>query len=213
MPDGSGDLNQRIADRVSELRAASGFSLEALAERSAVSRSMISLIERGESSPTAAVLEKLTRALGVPLASLFDAPTQPVQAGPEPVLRYTDQPVWKDPLTGYVRRNVSPAGVPQRLRIVEIHFPPGERVSFEPAPEARPFHQQFWLLEGLMDVHLADAMSHLRNARYQLKKGDCIAVQMDEVILLHNPGKKTARYAVMTVPIGPISRRLRDPQS
>ncbi len=114
--------------------------------------------------------------------------------------------MWKDPLTGYVRRNVSPAGVPQRLRIVEIRFPPGERVSLEPAPEARPFHQQFWLLEGVMDVHLA-------HARDQLKKGDCIAVEMDEVILLHNPRKKTARYAIMTVPIVPISRRVRDPRS
>ncbi len=34
---------------------------------------MISLIERGESSPTAVVLEKLSAALGVTLASLFDA--------------------------------------------------------------------------------------------------------------------------------------------
>ncbi len=87
MPDESADLNQRIAERISELRAASRFSLEALAERSGVSRSMISLLERGESNPTAALLEKLTRALGVPLASLFDAPTPPIQAAPEPVLR------------------------------------------------------------------------------------------------------------------------------
>jgi transcriptional regulator with XRE-family HTH domain len=34
---------------------------------------MISLIERGESSPTAVVLEKLAAGLGVMLASLFDA--------------------------------------------------------------------------------------------------------------------------------------------
>ena len=53
------ELNQRIADRVRELRAAQGLSLEALAAKSGVSRSMISLIERGESSPTAVVLEKL----------------------------------------------------------------------------------------------------------------------------------------------------------
>lgn len=50
-------LNDRIARRVRELRAARGLSLEALAAQSGVSRSMISLIERGESSPTAVVLE------------------------------------------------------------------------------------------------------------------------------------------------------------
>src|SRR2546426_328566 len=68
------DLNQRIAERVRELRAAHGLSLDALAGKSGVSRSMISLIERGESSPTAVVLEKLAAGLGVMLASLFDAP-------------------------------------------------------------------------------------------------------------------------------------------
>jgi len=53
------DLNARIAHRVSALRAERELTLEALAVRCDVSRSMISLIERGESSPTAVVLEKL----------------------------------------------------------------------------------------------------------------------------------------------------------
>ena len=39
-------INQRIAARVRDLRGASGLSLEALAERSGVSRSMISQIGR-----------------------------------------------------------------------------------------------------------------------------------------------------------------------
>ncbi|MBX9760540.1 MAG: helix-turn-helix domain-containing protein, partial [Beijerinckiaceae bacterium] len=52
-------INHRIAARVRELRGRSGLSLEALADACGVSRSMISLVERGESSPTAVVLEKL----------------------------------------------------------------------------------------------------------------------------------------------------------
>ena len=84
MKDAAPDLNQRIAGRVRELRAARGLSLDALAGRSGVSRSMISLIERGESSPTAVVLEKLAAGLGVTLASLFDAPAAaaPARVGP-----------------------------------------------------------------------------------------------------------------------------------
>ena len=66
-------INQRIAERVREFRAERGLSLEVLATKSGVSRSMISLIERGESSPTAVVLDKLAVALGVTLATLFDA--------------------------------------------------------------------------------------------------------------------------------------------
>ena len=106
-------LNQRIAARVSELRSAREFSLDELATKSGVSRSMISLIERGESSPTAVVLEKLAAGLGVTLASLFDGPAAEAAMPPGPVSRRADQPEWQDPESGYLRRNVSPPGVPQ----------------------------------------------------------------------------------------------------
>src|SRR5438876_4945575 len=127
MGEAAPDLNERIAERVRELRAKRGLSLDALASKSGVSRSMISLIERGESSPTAVVLEKLAAGLGVMLASLFDAPAAAPQTPSGPVARRDDQPQWQDPASGYVRRNVSPPGVPQPMQIVEVHFPPGGR--------------------------------------------------------------------------------------
>jgi transcriptional regulator with XRE-family HTH domain len=192
MKDDAGDINKRIANRVRELRSRCRFSLDDLAERSGVSRSMISVIERGESSPTAALLEKLTRALGVPLASLFDAPKTARRNAVEPLMRHADQPVWKDPDTGYIRRNISPPEVPQRIRIVEVQFPAGSRISFEPAPGQRPFHQQIWLLEGVMDIRLGPA-------RYQMQKGDCLAVRMDQITMFFNPGTKASRYAIVTV--------------
>src|SRR5690242_13281623 len=103
MQETASDLNQRIAERVRELRGARALSLDALAGRSGVSRSMISLIERGESSATAVVLEKLAAGLGVPLASLFDAPGAAAGAATSnsPVSRRADQPQWQDPGSGY----------------------------------------------------------------------------------------------------------------
>src|ERR1700704_950144 len=133
-------LNQRIAERVRELRAAQGLSLDALADKSGVSRSMISLIERGESSPTAVVLERLAVGLGVTIASLFEPATAPHQPS-GPVARREDQPRWKDPASGYIRRNVSPPGVPQPMQIVEVHFPPGGRVAFEVGARDMRVHQ------------------------------------------------------------------------
>src|SRR6476660_6075931 len=120
MADTARSLNRRIAARFKELRAARGLSLDALAGKSGVSRSMISLIERGESSPTAAVLEKLAVGLNVALASLFDAPTA-AQSLSGPLARREEQPQWKDPASGYVRRSVSPPGVPHPMQIVEVH--------------------------------------------------------------------------------------------
>src|SRR5688572_31433650 len=115
MDTGGSDVNRRIASRIRELRATRGDSLDALAARSGVSRSMISLVERGESSPTAVVLEKLAAGLGVTLASLFDMPPARTEAPRGPVARRADQLEWKDPASGYVRRNISPPGVPQPM--------------------------------------------------------------------------------------------------
>jgi transcriptional regulator with XRE-family HTH domain len=191
MQDTASDLNQRIAERVRELRAGQGLSLDALAGKSGVSRSMISLIERGESSPTAVVLEKLAAGLGVMLAALFDAPAAPAQAPAGPVARRDDQPHWRDPASGYLRRNVSPPGVPQPMQIVEIQFPPGARVAFETGPRDVRVHQQVWVLEGAIDITVG-------TERHRLRDGDCLAMQLDRPTMFHNPTRKPARYAVVS---------------
>jgi transcriptional regulator with XRE-family HTH domain len=179
---------------VRELRAAHGLSLDALAAKCGVSRSMISLIERGESSPTAVVLEKLAAGLGVMLASLFDAPagdTRGPRARPAgPVARRDDQPQWRDPASGYVRRNVSPPGVPQPMQIVEVNFPAGGRVAFETAARAARVYQQVWVLEGAIDITLGAE-------RHRLRQGDCLAMELDGPTMFHNPTRKPARYAVV----------------
>jgi transcriptional regulator with XRE-family HTH domain len=191
MGEAAPDLNQRIAERVRELRARQGLSLEALAAKSGVSRSMISLIERGESSPTAVVLEKLAGGLGVMLASLFDSPrsaSAPVPSGP--VARREDQPLWRDPASGYLRRNISPPGVPQPMQIVEVRFPAGGRVAFETGGRDVRVHQQVWVLEGTIDVTVGDE-------RHRLHEGDCLAMQLDRPTMFHNPTRKATRYAVV----------------
>jgi len=191
------DLTQRIAERVRELRAARRLPLDALARKSGVSRSMISLIERGESSPTAAVLERLASGLGVALASLFDPVS--VRASNGPVARRADQPQWQDPASGYVRRNVSPPNCAQALHIVEVHFPPGGRVAFENGAPDLCVQQQVWLLEGALDITLG-------TERYRLREGDCMAMQLDCPTMFHNPTRKPARYAVV-VATEPSARR------
>jgi transcriptional regulator with XRE-family HTH domain len=190
MQDTASDLNQRLADRVRELRAGRGLSLEALASKSGVSRSMISLIERGESSPTAVVLEKLAAGLGVMLASLFEAPAAGARAPGGPVARRADQPQWQDPASGYLRRNISPPGVLQPVQIVEVQFPPGGRVAFETGARDGRVHQQVWVLEGTIDVTLGAE-------RYRLREGDCLAMQLDRPTMFHNPTRKPTRYAVV----------------
>jgi len=180
------DITQRIGHRLHELRSAAGLSLDALAQKSGVSRSNISLIERGQSSPTAVVLDKLSSALGVSVASMFE--TGPAPAAPSPLARVADQLVWDDPASGYRRRNVSPAGV-SPLQLVDVVFPAGQRVSFETSERDTDIHQLVWMIDGVMEIDHG-------SEQWQLSPGDCLAMRLDAPIRFHNPGAKPARYLV-----------------
>lgn len=190
-----GDLNQRIAQRMRDLRAASGLSLDALAARCGVSRSMISLIERGESSPTAVVLEKLATGLNVTLASLFED----ARPSPSPIARRADQVSWRDPHSGYLRRNVSPAGAASAIQIVEVSFPPGARVAYETGAREPLVHQQVWVLEGAIEIRVGDQA-------HELGAGDCLALVLDRPVAFHNPHRQAARYVVVIASLSPFGR-------
>jgi transcriptional regulator with XRE-family HTH domain len=181
------DINVLIGRRLRELRDAQGWSLEALADRSKVSRSNISLIERGQSSPTAAVLDKLATALNVTLASLFERETAP-SGEPSPLARADEQPIWRDPESGYRRRNVSP-GVASPLQLVEVYFPAGQRVAYETGKREALIHQHIWLIEGAMNITAGER-------RWRLETGDCLAMRLDSPIVYHNPTRRAARYLV-----------------
>ncbi len=180
------DINSRIAARVRELRERSALSLDALAGKSDVSRSMISLIERGETSPTAVVLEKIATGLGVTLGALFDDAAAP----PSPVSTAADRATWKDPQSGYLRRNISPAGFPSPIRIVEVSFPAGAKVAYESGARDSAVAQQIWVQQGTVEVTVG-------KTTYELGKDDCLAMQLDAPVTFRNRTRKPARYIVV----------------
>lgn len=185
-PDAGHDINARIGNRVRRLRTELGLSLDALATRSEVSRSMISVIERGESSPTAVVLEKIATGLGVALAALFDDD----QAPPSPVSRRAERTAWTDPKSGYRRRNISPPNFPSPIQIVEVVLPAGSRVAYETGPREATIHQQIWVQEGAIEVTLG-------GTTYTLAEDDCFAMQLNDSMAFHNVTEAPARYLVI----------------
>ena len=180
------DINARLARRVRALRTEHGMTLDALAARSDVSRSMISLVERGESSPTAVVLEKIATGLGVSLATLFDDASAPA----DPVSRADERTPWRDPQSGYVRRNISPANFPSPIQIVEILLPAGARVAYETGARDVTIHQQIWVQEGVVEVTLG-------TVTYRLSADDCLAMQLNAPTAFRNRTRKPARYFVI----------------
>jgi transcriptional regulator with XRE-family HTH domain len=147
---------------------------------------MLSLVERGESSPTAVVLDKIATGLGVALAALFDdagGPASPVSHG-------RDRVPWRDPESGYIRRNISPPNFPSPLQIVDVLLPAGARVAYETGAREASIHQQVWVQEGSIEV-TAGSVAH------RLSEDDCLAMQLNEPVAFRNHTRKRARYIVV----------------
>lgn len=180
------DINQRIAARVRQLRTDTGLSLDALAQRCDVSRSMLSLVERGESNATAVVLEKIAAGLGVSLASLFDQP----DSQPSPIARREDRQTWQDPDSAYLRRNISPPNFPSPIQIVDVELPAGACVDYESQIQHLHMHEQIWVKIGKLEVTVG-------SQPYTLGEDDCLAFPLNERIAFKNPESSTCHYLVV----------------
>lgn len=178
-------LSLALAATLLAARQARGLSGGELAERSGVSRAMISKIERGETQPTAALLAKLSGALGMTLSELV------AQAEHGRLVRRADQPTWTDPDSGYTRRAVSPgAGGP--LELVEVELPAGAEVAF-PAETYAFIHQQIWVLAGRLVFREGageDRVDH------DLAVGDCLQLGPPVACVFRNPTGEPCRYLV-----------------
>ena len=151
--------DEALADAVQAARLAQGLSTAALAERSGVSRAMIAKIERAEAQPTAALLGRLSGALGMTLSELIAR----AEHADSRLARAADQPTWTDPDSGYTRRAVSPAaGGP--LELVEVTLPAGASVAY-PADTYAFIHQQLWVLEGTLQIPRGRARARARSRR------------------------------------------------
>src|SRR4029453_14250805 len=92
------DLSQRLAQRIRLERDGRGWSLAELAERSGGPKATLNKNEGPEVSPAAVVLVRLASAFDLTLAGLMLR----AEGQGERVSRAADQPVWRDPETGYL---------------------------------------------------------------------------------------------------------------
>ena len=180
------DIDSRIAARIAAERERRGWSLAELAERSGVSKAMLSRIEREETSPTAALLARIAAAFGLTLAQLLEPARAPVKR----LLRKAEQARWRDPATGYVRRQVfQSASVP--LELVEVELPAGARVRF-PAWSYENTGHVVWLLRGALDIREG-------SQTHRLSAGDRVQFGPPQETEYFNPGDAPCRYLVVLI--------------
>ncbi len=164
------DIHDRLAASLRAARKARGLSLDAAAKLSGVSRSMVSQIERGESSPTVATLWALTQALQLDFAGLLeDRPAPGVEvtrAGSAPVIQRG----------GVTIRILSAPESVGAHEVYELVFVPGAALTSDAhSPGCR---EHLTVLEGKLSVTSGEATDSLGPgdvARYPADRGHAIA--------------------------------------
>src|ERR1700722_16274426 len=132
----------QIARRLRLERDSRGWSLADLAERSGVSKATISKIERQDVSPTAVILVRLAGAFDLTLAGLLLR----AEGERERLSRAADQPLWRDPATGYLRKQLF-SRPDHPVEIAQVELPGGQEVAL-PASSYAHIRQVVWVLAG-----------------------------------------------------------------
>ena len=173
MTENADDILSRLPARLKQARREKGLSLEAVANLSGVSRSMVSQIERGESSPTIATLWNLTRALQVDFAGLLETDTAAQRID---VLRAGEVPQIDNMGEGCRIRILSPPEEAGQHEVYDIRFASGGKLVSQ--PHQRGAEEALTVLDGRVQVTSGAATETLREgdtARYAADMPHAIA--------------------------------------
>ncbi|MCC5993729.1 MAG: helix-turn-helix domain-containing protein [Rhodobacteraceae bacterium] len=163
---------RRLPALLKEARQRQGLSLDAVARLSGVSRSMVSQIERGESSPTVATLWNLTRALQVDFAGLLQAP----EASSIDVITAAQAPRIAGHGKGCQITILSQPEQVGRLEVYDIRLDAGG--ALDSSPHGAGTREQVTVLEGRVHISAGGSSCALGlndTAHYRADQPHCIA--------------------------------------
>jgi transcriptional regulator with XRE-family HTH domain len=172
----------RLGERVRALRRERGWTLELLAERSGVSRAMISKLERGEKNPTLVVAARVAEGLGVSLSQLvgIEERTDVV------VVPRERRVVMRDPETGFERQLLSPRFGGRGLEFIRNVVPEGS-TSGEFPPHRRGVEEYVVVEKGRLRAVLG-------GEEHVLDQGDAAYFEADVAHRFDNAGEGECSY-------------------
>ena len=171
-----------LGTRVRTLRHQQGLTLDALAERSGVSRAMLSKIERGENNPTLVVVVKVALGLGIRTSQLIG-----VEERREVVLVPKERRmIFRDEESGFERQLLFPTFEGNGIDFVRHVLPPGVTSGDMPAHK-RGAEKYVVVEQGRLKVVLP-------SADYLVDGGDALYFECDVAHRFENAGEGTCSY-------------------
>jgi transcriptional regulator with XRE-family HTH domain len=183
-PNAWGPVDKRLQQNLRRLRHERGLTLDALSDRSLVSRAMISKIERGTAVPTATVLGKLATALDVGLSQLVGNARS---RGPA-LLPKDEQAIYQDPESGLERRSLSPLFSDRSVDFVLNVLPAGRHVVF-------PGHNQG--VEEYLFVHRGNLVVVTNGQRHLVNEGSTLFYPAHVVHEFHNESEQAVEFFIV----------------
>jgi transcriptional regulator with XRE-family HTH domain len=177
---------QSVGSTVKATRELQQISLNELARRAGVSKSMISRVEQGLTSPTAVMLAKLAEGMTVSLSSLLRGEFGP----PVHIQTLAEQPMFKDPKTGLIRRTLSPVSPDGLIEIVHNSLPAKKTTGAFPAHSVGT-QEHIVVLSGKIEVNVG-------RKSFVLNAGDAAQFVADIEHAVKNVGTKKAEW-ILTI--------------
>lgn len=171
------DEDTPVGQRIRELRKSKGLSLRALAELSGLSPNAISLIERGENSPTVSSLRQLANALEVPIAAFFQDPSE------ERVAFVKLDQRSRSFAEGVAMESLATGLIEQRLEPFLVTIDPGAGMNSE--TYSHTGEEFIHCLEGLIEYRVEDRL-------YQMEPGDSLLFKASQIHNFRNSSPSPA---------------------
>jgi transcriptional regulator with XRE-family HTH domain len=172
----------RLGERVRALRRERGWTLEMLAERSGVSRAMISKLERGEKNPTLVVAAKVAEGLGMNLSQLVSVEEKSKVV----VVPRERRMTMRDPETGFERQLLSPSLGGREVEFMR-NVVPENSTSGELPPHRRGVEEYVVVERGRLRAVLG-------GEEYVLEEGDAAYFEADVAHRFDNAGEGECSY-------------------
>ena len=177
---------QLVGRCIRELRTQKGLSLRALAELSGLSTNAISLIERGDNSPTVSSLHSLATALAVPITAFFEQHAD----GQVIHLKKNQRPASE---TAGVRMENLGSGLPnQQIEPFLMTIEPGGSST-----SGQITHSG----EELVYVLGGSLVSRINEQEYRLEMGDSLLFLASQPHIYRNQSKKPAQIIIIFQPM------------
>jgi transcriptional regulator with XRE-family HTH domain len=173
-------INRHFGSRVKQLRTARGWSLEALANASGVSRSMLSEIEREQANPTLAVTMRIAHAFSMSLGELLEMPTATSSVN---VIRAADKAYHYRSDKSCRIRTLSPLNLEKDVEFYEVQLQPGG--ALRSAPHFEGTREFLTVQKGQIRVESGDDSE-------ELVPGDSASYRADVPHAIVNIGKTEA---------------------